>query len=130
MLKRAKSLPKNPRAPYTMTLEEILEKFADAMEQFELIDVQPSDTDLTRIREVVAPLLSQIPDDKTGCTHNLIGLVRRVTAYTTRYGAEFAKPTCVGAYDVMIGDDATAVVRARTEAVHKAKTHGDHKITT
>ena len=38
-------------------------KFADALKKFEPIDSQPSDTDLTQIREVVAPLLLQIPYD-------------------------------------------------------------------
>ena len=44
-----------------------------------------------------------------------------MAAYTTRYGAEFAKPTQVGAYDATIDDNATVGVRARTEAAHKAK---------
>ena len=44
-----------------------------------------------------------------------------MVAYTTRYGAEFAKPTRVGAYDATIYDNSTAAVRARTEAAHKAK---------
>ena len=56
-----------------------------------------------------------------GGTHNLIGLIRVVAAYTTRYGAEFAKHTQVGAYDVTIDDDAMTVVHACTEAAHKTK---------
>ena len=75
MLKRAKPLLK-PRTPDSMTPEEIVAEFADALKQFDPIDVQPSDTDLTRIQEVVAPLLFQILYNETGGTHNLIGLVR------------------------------------------------------
>ena len=67
-------------------------KLADALEQFELIYGQPSDTYLTRIREVVAPLLLQIPYEKTGGTHNLIGIIWLVAAYTTCYGSEFPHP--------------------------------------
>ena len=45
MLKRAEPLPK-PRTTGTMTPEEIVAKFADALEQFESIDSQSSDTNL------------------------------------------------------------------------------------
>ena len=37
------------------------------------------------------------------------------------YGEAFPTPTRVGVYDKTIDDDVIAVVRARTEAVHKAK---------
>ena len=66
-----------------MTSEDIVAKFADALEQFQLIDGQPSDTDLTQIREVVAPLLLQTPQNDTGVTHNPIGLIRPVAADTS-----------------------------------------------
>ena len=75
MLKRAEPLLK-PRTPDTMTPKEIVAKFANALEQFKPIDDQPSDTEITRIREVVAPLLLQIPYDKTEGAHNLIGHIR------------------------------------------------------
>ena len=53
-----------------MTPEEIVAKFATALDNFELITEQPSDTDLARIWEAVAPY------DETGGKHNLIGLIR------------------------------------------------------
>ena len=62
-LKSAKPLP-DPRTPYNMKPEDTAAKFTDLIEQFDLIDSQPSDTNLTRIKEVVAPLLLQIPYDK------------------------------------------------------------------
>ena len=96
-------------------------KFADALKQFEPIDGQPSETDLTRIWEVVALLHLQILYDETGSTHNLIGLIRPVAAYITRYGVEFAEPTSVGTYNATIDDDSMAIVRARTESAHRAK---------
>ena len=104
-----------------MTLEEIVAKFANVLEQFEPIDRKPSDTELMQIQEGVAPLLLQIPYDKTGAMHNLIGLIRLETAYTTRYGAAFLEPTRVGAYYATIDYDSTAVDRAITEAAHKSK---------
>ena len=59
-----------------MSPEETVEKFATALDNFEPITEQPSDTDLTRLLEAVAPLLLQTPYDKTGGKHNLIGLIR------------------------------------------------------
>ena len=104
-----------------MTPKEIMAKFAHSLDNFELIVGQPSDSDITRLQESVAPLLLQIPYDKTGEVHNLIGLIRPEAAYVARYGEAFPKLTRFGAYDKTIDDNATAVVRARTEAVHKAK---------
>ena len=72
----------------------------------------------------MALLLLQIPYDKTGGTHNLIGLIRLVAAYTMCYGAKFAKPTHVGSYNATIDDNATAVVCVHTEAACKANRAG------
>ena len=104
-----------------MTPEEILEKFAHSLDQFKPIVGKPSDSNPTRLREAVAPLLLHIPYDEMGAVHNLIGLIRTEAAYVALYGASFHEPARVGAYDPLIGDDATAVVHARTEAAHKAK---------
>ena len=108
-----------------MTPEEIVAKLAHALNNFEPIDGQPSDTDLTRLRETVAPLLLQILYDKTGSVHNLIGLIRPEAAYVARCGKAFPDTTRVGAYDPNIDNDAMTVVRARSEAAHKAK-RADH----
>ena len=83
-LKRAELLKTNPHTTDTIPPEEIVAKFADALTQFEPIDVQPSDTDLTQIQEVLALFLLQISYNKTEVTHNLIGLIRSVASYTTR----------------------------------------------
>ena len=69
----------------------------------------------------VAPLLLQIPYDETGAVHNIIGLIRPEAAYVDRYGEAFPKPTRVSAYDPNIYNNATAVVRAQSEAAHKEK---------
>ena len=110
-----------PHTPDTMTPKEIVANFANALKQFKPIDDQPSDTEITRIREVVAPLLLQIPCNETGVTHNLIGIIWPVAVDTKHYGMVFAEPTRFDAYDATIGDNATSVVRARTEAAHKVK---------
>ena len=104
-----------------MTPEYIVDKFAYALKRFEPIDIQTSETNLTQIWEFLSPILLQNPYDETEGTQNFIGLIWLVADYTTRYGAEFAEPECVGAYYETIDNYATAVVRARTEAAHKAK---------
>ena len=101
-------------------------KFATALDNFDPITEQPSDTYLTRLRESVAPLLLQIPYDKTGGKHNLFGLIWSKLAYVARYGEAFPEPKRVGAYDLDIDNDATAVVRARQEAAHKARRRQRH----
>ena len=103
-----------------MTPDEIVEKFSLALDHFELILNQPSDTDLTRLQEAVAPLPLQILYNETGGTHNLIGIIRSKTAYLKRYDEAFPKPKRSGAYDLDIDDNATAVVRACLEESHKA----------
>ena len=104
-----------------MIPEEIVSKFVHALNIFDPIDKQPSDTDLRRLREAIAPLLLQIPYDETGAVHNLIGLIRPETAYVARYGEVLLDPTRVGAYNANIDDDATSFVCARSKAAHKAK---------
>ena len=80
-----------------MTPEEIVAKFAHSLDNFEPIDGQLSDTDLTRLRESVTPLLLQIQYDTTGAVHNLIVLICPEAAYIARYSEAFPEPTRVGA---------------------------------
>ena len=104
-----------------MTPDEIVAKFVTAIDHFEPITEQPSDTNLTRLWEDVAPLLLQIPYDETGGKHNLVGIIWSKSAYVKRYGEAFPEPKRVGAYNLEINDNATAVVRARLEAAYKAR---------
>ena len=101
-----------------MTQEEIMAKFAHALDNFELITGQMSNTDLPRLWEAVAPLLLQIPYAEMGAVHNLIGLIRPKAAYVARYGEAFPEPKRVGAYDPNIDDDAMALIRSGLEATH------------
>ena len=104
-----------------MTPKYIVAKFANALKQFKQINGQLLDTNLTLIRDVLASLLLQIPYYRMKGTHNLVVLIQPVSDYATRYGREFAKPEWVRAYDAIIDNNATAIVRVRTEAAHKAK---------
>ena len=67
-----------------MMPEEIVEKFTHALDQFKPIAGQPSESALTRIREVVSPLLLRILYDEMGAVHNLIVLIRPEAKYIAR----------------------------------------------
>ena len=108
-----------------MTPEDIVAKFAHTLDKFEPIDGKPSDTDLTRLWEAVTPLLLQILHDEMGSVHSFISLIRPEATYVACYGEVFLELTRVGAYDSNIDNNATAVVHARSEAAHKAKS-ADH----
>ena len=104
-----------------MTPEDIVAKLAHSLDNFEPINGHLSESDLTRLREAVTPLLLQIPYDETRVVHNLISLIWPKTAYISLCGKEFPKTTSVGAYDTNIDDNAMAVICARSKAAHKAK---------
>ena len=100
-----------------MTPEEITALFATAAASFQPIQGQPTDDDLTALRDILYPLLLDIPYDEQQGGDNLIGLIEPTTAYTTTWGAAFPIPARPPAYPA-IADDASAVVRARREAEH------------
>eukprot|EP00804_Cyclotella_cryptica_P001895 CCRYP_007353-RA/>CCRYP_007353-RA protein AED:0.44 eAED:1.00 QI:0/-1/0/1/-1/1/1/0/387 len=99
-----------------MTPEEITTAFATAATTFQPISGQPSDDDLTVLRDVLYPLLLDIPYNEDG-TPNLIGLIEPTTSYTATWGTLFPPPPRPPAYPI-IDDAATAVIRARREAEH------------
>jgi hypothetical protein len=99
-----------------MSPEEITSSFAVAAASFQPIVGQPTDDDLTALREVLYPLLLEIPYDEPG-SHNLIGLIEPTTSYAATWGAAFPVPARPPTYPV-IANDATPVVRARAEAEH------------
>ena len=76
----------------TMTPDEIVAKFVHSLDNFEPIVGQPSDSNLTRLREAVAPILLQIPYEETGAVHNLINLICPEYAYVAHYGNAFPEP--------------------------------------
>ncbi len=77
-----------------MTPEEITALFATAATTFQPIIGQPTDDDLTALRDVLYPLLLDIPYDEDGAhpRHNLIGLIEPTGSYTTTWGAAFPIP--------------------------------------
>ena len=102
-----------------MSPEEITALFAAAATTFQRITHQPSDDDLTALRETLYPLLLEIPYDEAG-SHNLIGLIEPTASYTATWGAAFPIPDRPPA-NPPVPDDASAVVRARREAEHAVR---------
>ena len=110
-----------------MSPDKITTLFATAAATFPAIVGQPSDDDLTAMRDVLYPLLLDIPydDDGTptgpgGFRHNLIGLIEPATAYAARWGERFPIPPRPPPYPPL-PDNATPVVRAREEALHAVR---------
>ena len=103
-----------------MTPEEITALFTAASTNFTPIAGNPSDDDLTDMREILMPLLLSIPYDETGPDprHNLIGLIKSTATYTKDWGEAFPIPDRPASYDPAIAADATPVVRACMEAAH------------
>ena len=95
-----------------MSPEEITALFVEAATRFTPITGNPSDDDLTDMREVLTPLLLAIPYDEDG-DHNLIGLIEPMTAYTATWHTAFPLPARPPSYDPAIAADAMPVVRAR-----------------
>ena len=102
-----------------MTPEEITTLFATAATTFTPIAGQPSDDDLTALRETLYPLLLDIPYDEAG-EHNLIGILEPENKYIARWGAAFPIPVWPPSCPA-IPNDATPVVRARREAEHAVR---------
>lgn len=109
-----------------MTPEEITAAFATAAASFQPIVGQPSDDDLTALREILYPLLLDIPyDNLPGAAvgqyqHNLVGLIEPNATYAVTWHAAFPIPARLPAYPA-VPDDANANVRNRMEAIHKIK---------
>ena len=64
-----------------MSPEEIVVKFAEALELFEPIEGQPSIRDLTKISEVLTQLLIKILFDETEGKDNLVGVINLTANY-------------------------------------------------
>jgi hypothetical protein len=109
-----------------MTPEEITAAFATAAATFQPIVGQPTDDDLTALREILYPLLLDIPyDNLPGAAvgqyqHNLVGLIEPNATYAVTWHAAFPIPARLPAYPA-VPNNANANVRNRMEAIHKIK---------
>ena len=94
--------------------------FADASAHFIPFAGNPTDNDLTAIREFLMPLLLGIPSNADGW-HNLVGLIAQRDKYKAKYSVFFARPKRPLLYDDTLDAAATPIVHTHAEAIHTAK---------
>jgi hypothetical protein len=83
---------------------------------------KPTDNDLTAIREMLLPILMEIPYDQLGGVHSLTAILTDLMRYTANHGgAAFKCPAHLPLYDKNIADDAMTVVCICAELAHRAR---------
>jgi hypothetical protein len=96
--------------------------FKEARDAFPPIEGKPTDDDLLAIREMLLPILVEVPYDQLGGVHSLTSLITDNVRYAAEHGGNsFKCPIRLPLYDTSIKDDATTVVRVRAEAAHIAR---------
>ena len=104
-----------------MNPEEVHLLFAAQLGIIDPILGQPTNTDLTQIREELITILFPLTYDVENIIHNLIGFVVDEDNYKVLYCSKFPTITKPVVYDNDIPNNATNVDRAKAEAVHAAK---------
>jgi hypothetical protein len=95
---------------------------ATATSAFLPIAGQPTDDDLVRINDALAPILLKVTYDRANGIQNLWGLIANANKYLHHYGLAFARPaTCPAVYGPAIAEGASRVERTRTEAAWAAR---------
>ena len=94
-----------------MKSDEIQSLFAAKLETYAPIEGQPSDPDLSNLRETITALLLPIAYDGEKGVHNLVGLIMDEDAYKSRHGKNFLTPSRPEIYGVDIPIDALNAVR-------------------
>ena len=104
-----------------MTPEDITATIKAALDLFPPIQGKPTDEHITRIVDVLTPILLDIPYDEANAIHSLVGLIASSGAYVKKYSKFFLRPTRIKAYDPDIKTEAKAVDRARAEKIWSAR---------
>ena len=78
-----------------MKSDEIQSLFAAQLKTYAPIEGQPSNPDLSSLREMITNLLLPIAYDGENGVHNLVGLIMNEDAYKERHGANFPTPICL-----------------------------------
>ncbi len=93
--------------PNTITL-----LFKEARDSSPPIEGKPTDDDLLSIREMLLPILMEIPYDQLGGIHSLTAILWDTVTYAANHGGNaFKRPVRLPLYDGNIADNATTVVR-------------------
>jgi hypothetical protein len=95
--------------------------FKEAHDAFPLFEGKPTDNNLLPIREMLLPILMEIPYNQLRGIHSLMGLLINPARYAGNYGTTFNRPICLPLYHSTIANDATTVVHVRAELSHKAR---------
>jgi hypothetical protein len=104
-----------------MTPNAITLLFKEVHETFPPIKGKPTDNDLLSIREMLLPILMEIPYDQLGGVHSLMAILMDAVRYAADHGGNgFIRPVRLPLYNGSIADNATTVVRMRAEVGHKA----------
>ena len=104
-----------------MKSSEIQAAFAALMDTFEPITGQPTDEDMTRLKNAILQQVVPIPFDTESGEHNLMGLILSDFEYQERHENAFpAYLTRPKAYPE-VAKEASLGDRAQIEATHKAK---------
>ena len=104
-----------------MKKEETQALFSDAQAVFEPISGQPSDADLTRLRDTIASILYPILYNEELEVHNLVGVILTTAEYTTKYGVTFPTPKRPEIYNATITKDTVPFERTKKEITWKVK---------
>ena len=95
---------------------------ATATSAFLPISGQPTDDDLVRINEALAPILLKVTYDCANGVQNLWGPIADADRYLHHYGLAFARPaTRPAVYDPVIAEGASRVERTRAKAAWAAR---------
>jgi hypothetical protein len=95
---------------------------ATATSAFLPIAGQPTDNDLVRINDALAPILLKIMYNRINSVQNHWGLIADTDRYLHHYSLAFVRPaTRPAVYDPDITDDASCVKRTRAEASGAAR---------
>jgi hypothetical protein len=105
-----------------MTPEAIMLLFKEARNTFPPFEGKPTDNDLLSIREMLLPILMEIPYDQLGGVYLLTAILADPARYASDHGGSaFRRPVRLPLYDANIADNATTVVRVHAEAAHNAR---------
>ena len=104
-----------------MKSDEIQSLFATSIKTYTPVKGQPSDPDLSTLRETLTALFIPMAYDGKKVIHNLVGIIMNEDAYKAHYGANFPTLSRPAIYDVNIPIDASNAVRVRSKAAHTAK---------
>jgi len=104
-----------------MTPDAITCLFKEAYDTYPHLEGKPTNDDLLAIQECIRPLLMVIPYDQLDGIHSLTAILTKAAKYKSEHGnATFVRPARLPLYDKNIANDATTVVRVRSEAAHKS----------